>query len=73
MKQKTYRDHCAYNTETGEIIVCSTGNKLKRWVKRANRQNIAWGYPVGKWVFVHGADWRTLIEKKLEKMRGEQQ
>ena len=60
-----HRDHCAYNPITGEIIVCSTGNSLKRWLRRANRWNAANGYPVGKWVFVHGSDWRPLLRAKM--------
>jgi hypothetical protein len=70
MKQKIYRDHCACNIETGEVIVCLSGNNLKRLVKRTNRLYVKQGYSVGKWIFAHGADFRPLLEKKLEKMKG---
>lgn len=45
--------HIAYNTTTGEVLMCERGNALKRRVEREKRWNVAHGFPSGKWVFAH--------------------
>lgn len=45
--------HIAYNTETGEVITCTTGNQLKRMVKQNNAWAIRYGYTTGSWRFTH--------------------
>ena len=57
--------HIAYNLITGEVIMTSRVNNLKRWVARDERWNIANGYGKGKWRFVHGADCEQKMAKKL--------
>ena len=52
----TYPRHWAYNLLTGEVIGCSTGNALKRRVKRNTAWDIAHGYRgCHEWRFYHGA------------------
>ena len=46
--------HIAYNLTTGEVIMTTTGNALKRRVKDNNAWAIRYGYPVGEWRFAHG-------------------
>lgn len=50
---KNYK-HIAYNLTTGEVIMTTTGNCLKRKVKKNNAWAIRYGYPVGEWRFAHG-------------------
>lgn len=57
--------HAAYNLVTGEVMMTSRANHLKRWVARTERWNIANGYGKGKWRFVHGSDFEQKIAKKL--------
>ena len=57
--------HAAYNLITGEVLVTSRSNHLKRWVARTNRWDIAHGYGAGRWVFAHGANWRDKLASKL--------
>ena len=52
---KMYK-HIAYNLYTGEVLMCNTGNQLKRWVKRTNAWAIRNGYKCGQWVFSHDGD-----------------
>lgn len=48
--------HVAYNTATGEVLMTTTGNALKRRVKETNAWAIRYGYPVGKWQFAHNGE-----------------
>ena len=48
--------HWAYNLKTGEIVGCSTGNGLKRRVKRSNHWGTKHGYELGSWIFFHCSD-----------------
>jgi hypothetical protein len=50
------RNHIAYNTTTGEVLMCSTGNSLKRFVEKTNRWAKKYNYPCGKWVFSHNGN-----------------
>ena len=50
------RNHIAYNTTTGEVLMCKTGNSLKRFVAKTNDWAKKNGYPCGKWVFSHTGD-----------------
>ena len=57
--------HIAYNLTTGEVIMTTTGNHLKRKVRECNRWAIAWGYPIGRWIFAHHKkDWGVALSKK---------
>ena len=47
--------HWAYNLETGEVLGSSTGNGLRRMIKRSQSWQIRYGYGTGKWRFSHGA------------------
>ena len=51
---ENYR-HIAYNSTTGEVIMTTRGNHLKRKVKKSNAWAIRYDYPVGKWRFAHGS------------------
>lgn len=53
MKNNRKHNHIAYNTVTGEVLMCCTGNSLKHWVQRTNNWNKQNGYPIGKWTFSH--------------------
>lgn len=57
--------HIAYNLITGEVLMTTRGNHLKRWVARNQAWDIAHGYDKGKWVFAHGADCQERIAKKV--------
>lgn len=57
--------HIAYNLITGEVIMTTRGNHLKRLVARDERWNIANGYGKGKWGFAHGSDCEQKMAKKL--------
>ena len=45
--------HIAYNLTTGEVIMTTTSNTLKRKVKENNAWARYCGYPVGEWRFAH--------------------
>ena len=45
--------HIAYNLTTGEVIMTTTGNHLKRKVRECNDWARYCGYPVGEWRFAH--------------------
>ena len=50
-------EHVGYNKTTGEVIICSTVNALKRRIKRTARWDRAHGYFYKpEWIFVHGSD-----------------
>jgi hypothetical protein len=57
--------HIAYNLITGEVIMTTRGNHLKRLVARNERWNVANGYGTGNWRFIHGADCEQKMAKKL--------
>lgn len=53
--------HCAYNTLTGEIICCETGNRLKKMVAEISKYDKEnFGY-CGSWRFCHDGEkkWRA--------------
>ena len=60
----TNRTHVAYNIATGEALASNHVNNLNRRVKRIERWNRANGYPAGRWVFAHGADWAEKLARK---------
>lgn len=44
--------HCAYNLATGEILICGTGNHLKRCVRIVSKNDKAYGVR-SEWIFGH--------------------
>ena len=63
----TNRNHIAYNLLTGEVLMSTRSNHLKRWVARTSAWDIANGYGKGKWVFAHGQDAESRIAAKVQK------
>lgn len=57
--------HAAYDLTTGEVLSANRANHLKRCVARTDRWNTAHGYPIGKWVFIHGANWEAKLATKI--------
>jgi hypothetical protein len=57
--------HIAYNLKTGEVIMTTRGNHLKRLVARTQRWDVTNGYGKGKWGFAHGSDCEQKMAKKL--------
>lgn len=53
--------HCAYNTLTGEIVCCETGNQLKRMVAAISEFDKKHFELCGKWRFCHDGEkkWRA--------------
>ena len=47
--------HWALNIVTGEVLGSSTGNALRRHVRRNVHWDIAHGYGAGTWLFFHCA------------------
>ena len=45
--------HWAVNTATGEVLGSSTGNALRRHIRRNVRWDVAHGYGAGTWLFFH--------------------
>ena len=48
--------HWAFNIVTGEVLGSSTGNALRRHVRRNVRWDVAHGYGAGTWLFFHCSD-----------------
>lgn len=56
--------HAAMNLDTGDVITTSSVNYLKRLVRRTNDWNLRNGYISGRWVFSHGPNWRTDLQRR---------
>ena len=61
------KKHIAFNLRTGEVLMTSRSNHLKRGVARINAWDIANGYGKGKWVFAHGQNAQDRIIAKAQR------
>lgn len=50
------REHAAMNLVTGEVLVASTGNHLKKCVTTTEHYNRKWNEDKGQWIFAHGTN-----------------
>ena len=64
--------HWAVNLATGEVLGSSTGNQLKRHVRRNVRWDVRNGYGAGEWIFFHcpEAQMRERYEARITKRGG---
>ena len=65
--------HWALNITTGEVLGSSTGNALRRHVRRNVRWDITHGYGAGTWLFFHcsEAQMHVAYQARIAKRGGE--